>query len=296
MLKHLICSAWYWTQKYPRNRKKSVVDIKVKEGFSKFRKVKEAGFVFLRKQVTSRPPSEAKEFERTEWEITTYPTSCGHRKKGITEWNMSRNSETSSPIEIGVKFIYTDWKSLKKKKMLWTAVRLMQTVWKLVRKLSKELLCKNAATVKGGNVSFWGTATAEILILSIICNQIPHMPLSYSGYVKDWGSTTRYTLKITDDREGLRYFWKFIEWMEEKRQERKRWRRETKKAAHPCPPEVTPCSGPLAEMSEWTFSTTPGTGQDKGSSGMEGMSSAPQSSQRVLCHAHHWLGAAPDSA
>jgi len=40
-----------------------VVDIKVKEGFSKFRKVKEAGFVFLRKQVTSRPPSEAKEFE-----------------------------------------------------------------------------------------------------------------------------------------------------------------------------------------------------------------------------------------
>jgi len=116
MLKHIICSAWYWTQKYPRNRKKSVVDIKVKEGFSKFRKVKEAGFVFLRKQVTSRPPSEAKEFEWTEWEITTYPTSCGHREKGITEWNMSRNSETSSPIEIGVKFIYTDWKSLKKKK------------------------------------------------------------------------------------------------------------------------------------------------------------------------------------
>ena len=129
-------------------------------------------------------------------------------------------------------------KEPEEKKMLWTAVRLMQTVWKLVRKLSKELLCKNAATVKGGNVSFWGTATAEILILSIICNQIPHMPLSYSGYVKDWGSTTRYTLKITDDREGLRYFWKFIEWMEEKRQERKRWRRETKKAAHPCPPEV----------------------------------------------------------
>lgn len=94
----------------------------------------------------------------------------------------------------------------------------MQTVSKLVRKLPEELLCKNAATVKGGNVSFWGSA--DILILSITSHQTPHMPFSYSRYVKDWDSNTRYKLKIIDDWEGLRYFWKFIEWMEGKRQER----------------------------------------------------------------------------